>query len=250
MGGSMFVENLESRRLFSGSPTPTAAVVGSTLVVTGGTKTDNVQVFEDGFGQVHVQYTDTGGNQHEVLSTPAAGLTFASVDTAGKNDKLNIDLDTVNFAVNAGAGDDQIVISGDAAGSANGQGGNDTITATSQAGGGALNITGGDGADNITLTDNAGGSNVDGGKGKDTISVYQANNTGVQGGDDDDKIYINTSGAAAGFLAADVNAGAGNDLIVIAAGDNHVDGGAGTDTLQVIPPGTTAFGEVSIEKHI
>jgi len=245
----MFVEHLESRRLFSGSPTPTAAVVGTTLVVTGGTKTDNVQVFEDGAHVVHVQYTDSSGN-HEVLATPAAGLTFATVDTAGKDDKLNIDLDTVTYAVNAGAGNDQIVLNGDAAGSANGQGGNDTITATSQSGGGALNITGGDGDDNITLTDNASGSNVDGGKGKDKISIDNANNTGVQGGDDDDKIFINSSGAASGFLAADVNGGNGNDLIAIAAGDNHVDGGAGTDTLQLIPPGTTAFGEVSIEKHI
>jgi len=246
MGSQMF-EHLESRRLFAGSPVPTAAVVGSTLVVTGGTKTDNVQVFEDGFGQVHVQYTDTSGS-HEVLATPAAGLTFATVDTAGKNDKINIDLDTVTYAVNAGAGDDQIVLNGDAGGSANGQGGKDTITATSQVG--ALNITGGDGDDNITLTDNAGGSNVDGGKGKDKISIDNANNTGVQGGDDDDKIFINSSGAASGFLAADVNGGNGNDLIAIAAGDNHVDGGAGTDTPQLIPPGTTAFGEVSIEKHI
>jgi len=244
----MFVENLESRRLFSGSPTPTAAVVGTTLVVTGGTKTDNVQVFEDSFGQVHVQYTDTGGGQHEVLSTPAAGLTFATVDTAGKNDKINVDLDTVTYAVNAGAGDDQIVLNGDAGGSANGQGGKDTITASSQ--NNPLNITGGDGDDNITITDNAGGSNVDGGKGKDTISVNNANNTGVQGGDDDDKIFVNSSGAASGFLAANVNGGNGNDLIAIAAGDNHVDGGAGTDTLQLIPPGTTLFGEVSIEKHI
>ena len=249
MGGHMFVENLESRRLFAGSPTPTAAIVGSTLVVTGGTKVDNVQVFEDGFAQVHVQYTDSSGS-HDVLTAPVAGITFATVDTAGKDDKINVDLDTINYAVNAGNGKDQIVLNGDAGGSANGQGGDDTITATSQTGGGSLNITGGDGNDKIDLTDNASGSNVDGGKGKDQITISNANNTGVQGGDDDDKIFVTSSGAAAGLLAADINGGNGNDLIAIAAGDNHVDGGAGTDTLQLIPPGTTLFGEVSIEKHI
>jgi Ca2+-binding RTX toxin-like protein len=256
-------EHLEARRLFAGSPIPTASVIGSTLVVTGGTKTDNVTVSEDSASVVTVSYVDSTNTNHVIYTGAAAATPEVTVDTLGKNDKINVFLDHPHFIARGAGGDDQIVIGGQHinGGSASGDAGNDTITVlatddTRPAG--AVQVSGGDGNDNISLTDtgpiNTGGSSVDGGKGKDKITIDNANNTIVSGGADNDTIIINTAAFASGtgHLAAQVDAGAGNDYIVLVHGDNSVNGNSGTDTLELHTStgATTLYGQISIETVI
>ena len=255
------IERLESRRLFAGSPIPTAGVVNGTLVVTGGTRTDNVNVNEDAGNIVRVDYTDTSGGIHNIYTGAAAATpNGVTVDTLGKNDKIFVSLDSLGFTVRAAGGADQITIGGQhaAGGTASGDAGNDTITVVGvddSRPAGKVEVSGGDGDDNISLTDtgpnNPGGSSVDGGKGKDKITIDNANNTVVSGGADNDTIIINTSAFASGSgnIAAQINAGAGNDLIVLNAGDNFVDGGSNTDTLD-LNGGTAFWGVVNVENII
>ena len=237
-------EKLESRRLFASAAT--AGVVGDVLTVTGGSKSiENVVIGEQLGGTTTVTVNGS------LLYTGQANVDFKHVavfSKGGGNERVDATLNDVDLFVTMGGGNDQINIGGHGAASVDGQGGKDVITV--QYGNGD-NILGGDGDDNITLTEENGGSLVDGGKGKDTITIQNANNTIVQGGADDDKITIASSANAvgSGLIAAQIDAGAGNDLISLVAGDNFINGNTGTDTLQLLG-GTGFYGVVSIEKFI
>ncbi len=196
-----------------------------------------------------------------INSVQAAGATGnIALSTEDNDTSVTINLgsgsDTVATGdgpdtVNAGAGNDS-VRAGSGNDSITGGTGNDTIAAGEghnsvdagddndvvTAGAGWDTITGGTGADNISAGN--GNNVVTGGTGNDTIVVGSGDDN-VDAGDDNDNIDF----SAGGFDA--INAGNGNDVmnagtgldssynefVFPGAGTDQVDGGAGSDTLNL-----------------
>ena len=207
-------ETLEARRLMTATVTFGDGVVatqsgsGSLVVKAGNASTMNVNVIENGISQTQ------GG--------VAVGLGNILVqDTNTFEEHVFYNVNTTKFVViQGGKGNDTINYDG---------------TST------RAQITGGSGADFIYLTDRgAGGSTMDGGNGNDSLAVVFSHHSTVTGGAGDDVILVNTScqdGCTIADPAANdlivVNAGDGNDTIVVYDGNAQVDGGKGVDSLQV-----------------
>jgi hypothetical protein len=97
-------------------------------------------------------------------------------------------------------------------------------------------IHGNGGSDDISAGDyGSGSSQVFGDNGDDGITILQGNHTNVSGGSGNDTIFLNTDNNSLTIDSATVNvdAGKGNDTIVLYDGQATVQGGGGTDTLNV-----------------
>ncbi|SEJ56273.1 hypothetical protein SAMN05428950_10217 [Sphingomonas sp. OV641] len=140
------------------------------------------------------------------------GSTGADTITAGVGDD-RIETRSGNDYVNAGGGNNTI-----SAGE-----GNDVI----DAGGGEDYIDSGIGDDRISAA--AGRNVINAGQGRDVIFTGGDRDV-IDGGDGDD--YIESGDApAAGLLREEIDAGEGNDLVLVGAGRHDVDGGTGNDTI-------------------
>ncbi len=163
-------------------------------------------VFKTGNGDDQVKVTqgqngglsfDVNGEQYDVQLAKGQQLT---VRTGAGNDNIEIDPSvTVNFIIEAGAGDDTI-----------------------QGGGGNDRIDGGAGSD--TINTGAGFNYVFGGSGDDLITAGKTSSNTLYGGDGADTI---TGGNGNDYLEG----GKGDDIIAAGGGKNVLSGGLGDDTI-------------------
>lgn len=168
-------------------------VLADQLVFKTGNADDQVKVTQAENGQLRF---DVNGEEYDVALAQGQQLT---VRTGDGNDNIEIDPSvSVNFIIEAGAGDDAI-----------------------QGGGGNDRIDGGDGNDVINT--GAGFNYVFGGSGADTITGGDDNNT-LYGGDGADTI---TGGRGNDYIEG----GNGNDTIVATGGKNVLSGGLGDDNI-------------------
>jgi len=212
----MFFESLEARRLltvtvnFGDGVTATQSGSGTLTVKAGANTTGmNVNVIENGISQTQ------GGAQ-----VGLGNVLVQDLNTFEEYVFQNVNI-TKFIAIQGGHGNDTLNYDG--------------TTTRAQ-------ITGGSGNDNINITDRgaAGGSTMDGSKGDDVLAVVFSHHSTVTGGDGDDMILVNSScqygctiaDPAAGDLIV-VNAGNGNDTIIVYDGNATVDGGKNIDTLDV-----------------
>ena len=171
---------------------------------------------------------------------------------------INGSSSTANLTLTSGTGNDTIT----------GGSGNDNITLT----GGTNNVTGGDGDDTIHLL--AGTNTVATGLGDDNVTASTGTNN-ITTGDNDDQVTINGGTNTVNTGAHDdqvtisggtntVSSGNGDDTLLLTAGINHItsgdgddtitasggasnvdirtlDGGAGTDRLNIISTGTVSL---------
>ncbi|HEX8522381.1 MAG TPA: hypothetical protein VF669_09005 [Tepidisphaeraceae bacterium] len=149
-----------------------------------------------------------------------------------------------------------------------GNGGDDTLLYRGNSIG--AQIRGNGGNDVITVVDSGtGASDVDGEAGTDTIIVSQAHNTKVSGGSGDDTIYVNADAKpvasvdengvvtwslapSAASLASSiciVDAGSGNDTIVVYDGKVTINGGAGNDSVLNESLGQAQITTVKVESN-
>ena len=219
-------EALEARRLmstvatFADGSTVTQSGSGS-LIVKGGSHTaDNLAVVEDPNGNGETGYFLIMNNNT---------LEFAQVMGVNPNKPVQLI---------GGNGDDTLV-----------------YNSISIAG----KVTGGSGNDFIILRDTraTGDSTilqdfVDGGKGDDNIGLVASPKATINGGDGNDLIQVNT-GSIDNATVYDydgavitVNAGGGNDTIILYDGNTKVDGGGGTDLLLLAPGATGSFKNIEM----
>lgn len=190
-------------------------------------------------GSATTNFIDGGdGNDHIVGNSETATITL--LGGSGNDEIENLG---VLGTVSAGAGDD-IVRAG---GTVYGDSGNDRIFLVGSPIGQAYRAlaSGGSGNDTIILVWGR-EATVFGGDGSDTLTLGSGND------------YISTSGPAAGLEAAQtnqvdtgaevdtVNAGGGNDRIFAGWGD-IIDGGAGTDLLNVNLSGAGSGVDITID---
>ena len=168
-------------------------ILADQLVFTTGSGDDQVKVTQGENGQLRF---DVNGEEYDVSLAQGQQLT---VRTGDGNDDIEIDSSvSVNFIIEAGAGDDSI-----------------------QGGGGNDRIDGGEGNDTI---DTGNGFNyVFGGSGDDSITGGDENNT-LYGGDGNDTIV---GGKGNDYIEG----GKGNDIITATGGKNVLSGGLGDDSI-------------------
>lgn len=168
-------------------------VLADQLVFKTGAGDDQVKVTQGDNGQLRF---DVNGEEYDVALAQGQQLT---VRTGDGNDNIDIDPSvTVNFIIEAGAGDDTI-----------------------QGGAGNDRIDGGEGNDIIDT--GAGFNYAFGGSGDDRITGGDMNNT-LYGGDGNDTI---TGGKGNDYIEG----GKGEDVIVATGGKNVLSGGLGDDTI-------------------
>ena len=253
----MFVDSLESRRLFTAAA---PVLAGTELRVFGDTGADTIKVFNSDASTIRVEvngavnfFAASAVNSVRVNVLPTNLLT----GTAG-DDNVDVQLNktarifggTGNDILRGGSAGDVIV--GEAGNDAiSGNGGNDNL----DGGEGNNSLSGGDGND--TMTAGLGRDVFDGGAGNDTVN-YTTRTANVvvvldNAANDGQLVVLRSrTGAILGVVPeADnvlstveiVNTGSGNDTIVATAnaavnnvfnggaGNDRLDGGLGNDTL-------------------
>ncbi len=192
-------------------------ILADQLVFKTGSGDDQVKVTHGDNGQLRF---DVNGEEYDVTLAQGQQLT---VRTGDGNDHIEIDPSvTVNFIIEAGAGDDTI-----------------------QGGSGNDRIDGGEGND-IIHTGN-GFNYVFGGSGDDVITGGDENNT-LYGGDGNDTI---TGGKGNDYIEG----GNGDDVIIANGGKNVLSGGLGDDTITAsgngdriyTGGGTNAVGNIGVD---
>ncbi|MDR3362304.1 MAG: hypothetical protein LBO64_05650 [Desulfovibrio sp.] len=161
----------------------------------------------------------------------AAGNDTLTLDSAALASAVRVNLGEGNntFTANGDIGEKSIVSTGAGA---------DKITVTGSVGDNTV-IEAGAGNDTITVG-SVGDASIRGGAGNDTITIAQTANIAgtVEAGDGNDKVYLNGQVVTGG----EISTGAGDDIVYIpaqpgtdpaVAAGGQLDGGAGTDTLNL-----------------
>jgi Ca2+-binding RTX toxin-like protein len=252
-------ESLETRRLFA----VTVVQNGSVLTINGDAKDNHITVVEGTgvkanntprtAGQVLVE-TSTLPNG-VITSTEYSGITRIVINGNEGSDVIDFTGTTVGADIhgdNASA-NSNTTSAVSTAGKKGNKGGSNKNGNKGGSKNGGDNGNGqpgtGDGAadgnDSISVNDSGTGSSiVNGDGGNDTITLLRGNNTAIFGGAGADTIFVDTTGDPSS--SSNVDAGAGNDSVVVYGGTNTLNGGDGNDSLGNLGGTNTISGFESI----
>ena len=173
--------------------------------------------------RIEIKTTDPAGNTNDVSETVTVTLPKTTLDGSTSTD---FSTSATGVYVVDSAADENIILTG----------ADDEVLLT---GGGTDTVNAGDGDDLIRIgeagvvTPDNSEATVDAGAGENTIEIENSSGyfseINITGGDGDDTV----TGTSNGTSVADISTGAGNDKIDVANIDGTIDGGDGTNDIDV-----------------